>query len=515
MENRGHLVGGSASGDLIAALRVVEDSGLAGEPRFQPGVQRHLQRMVLTRTHGKTLLEFVYFVSAASANDPRRQRYEGTIWGPSPATARAFRNLFANHPGADAQGVTVSDGTFIIHFSRMPLLAALAEFLVTALGYDEFDRLVQPVCGRNAGTAAAGDAANAIGRAISAWLGPRLDSVHVQQRMRLVSERLADGDDTEIDRSILDAWQDWSTDPETAPLGFLTFRSVYRSFVQYRAAAAEWSAQRSVDDARRIGTDRETGEVEPDSLSVLETLDEDAALLATLEQAPLDRVKFLTGRERDALAVLAETGVHLAALALSFLRDRAWGDVQLRITEARRRRRPWTPDPVQSYREIAAAFAALAGKIDQIALATLGVLLEERSEHAVTLMIDMAPDLDLSPAAELFPEGVVAFPGHNPVEVFLRRLETDADAFGAGAGALLADAATALRKTARRGFDPKTRDPESLPAFEAAADMLVGLRRMVARARHLLALGPDLDDRFSDDRPIFTEQFERIYGEAV
>ena len=515
MESSGPFFGSSASADLIAALRTVEETGFGGQPRFRPSVQRQLQRVILTRAYGKVLLEFVYFVRAACEADPRRHRYENAIWAANPATSNAFRAVFSHHPFAGEKGVSIGAGAdaFVVNYSRMPLLAAFAEFLVTILGYEEFDTLLSPVCGDAEGRSIAAETANAIGRAITGWLGPQLDSAHSQHQMKLVSGWLAANDNGgDDDKAILDAWRQWSIDPDTVPLGFLTYRSVYRCFLYYAAAASEWATQNSVDRASRIGPDRELGEVEPDGLSVLETLDEETALLAAFDQPPLNRVKFLTGRERDALELLAQTGTQISPLAVSFLRNAVWGDVQLRITEALRRRRPWDPESKQTYLDVAKSFAVLAEKVEEIALATLAILVEQRSEQALNLMMDLVPNLDLSPAAMHVSDDVIHLRPRNTASILLRELGANPGALGKEVEALLSRATKALRKTARKGFQADGLEEERIEAFEGASELFGGLSRCVLRGKRLHELNTDLEERFTADRTAFIEQFTRIYG---
>jgi hypothetical protein len=123
---------------------VCESTAVDGGPRYSEKVCRELARIIVCRSYAKPLLELSHLLVAASAGGGR---YEDVFWGMPRASAGDFRRAFSaldgTHPNIRVarNGISHDDGAegFQITYTRMPLLAALLEFMVMSVGYAEVD----------------------------------------------------------------------------------------------------------------------------------------------------------------------------------------------------------------------------------------------------------------------------------------------------------------------------------------------------------------------------------------
>jgi hypothetical protein len=517
--------------ELAAALRTVADASAAGRPKFSPATCDALNRMVIGRAFGKPMLELAFLVAIAAASGRHRGRYEHFFWDERPAQASAFRaELEMRHERgrlpaglvmlrSDAAEIATDSEPFAVHYGRMPLLAALAEFLVTALGYPAFDEIAATLAGGRLARRAAADAANALSRALHSYLQPLLDTAHAQGKEQAMLGHLAarGGADAALidDEAVLSFWLDWSARGEDGE-GFRSFRSVAVGFLNLHAAllaAEEWLR---LDRAAPIGSNREAGEIDPAAVEeALAMLDEHLDVVAALTAPPLDGVKFCTGVELERLATPALFGRHGSRLVRSALRHDVFGDVQTRISQALRRGDGWNAEPEGDYAACVDGYRRLLAQTERVLLASLAVLIGLEAPEVIDLIEALRPDLDLKtamPAAE--PAGVVALRPMSPVTRFLRLLRTDPAALGPELAEFVEVVRRAQGKVARKGFAPDDlAEPTTAEAFRAAPPVLRQLYRMLARfAGALPADTAGLSVQFTDDRAVFTNQFNRLYG---
>jgi len=202
--------------------------------------------------------------------------------------------------------------------------------------------------------------------------------------------------------------------------------------------------------------------------------------------------------------------------------------VQNRLAQAARRRAPLAErTPLingvggETYAERREHWRALADRVQRIAMAALGALLEAGRLEAATEIIDQAPDLDLSVLRrDLTAQGggaVVALRGD--MAAGLLTALGDRTVVGDRAADLVAEARGALRAVSRSGFTAGDRaDPEVRDGLAAGLPVL---RRLMARFSELraavdAALPVERQDaRFAADRAVFARRFERLYGEAA
>ena len=177
------ILASAASDDLRHVLRgVIEATAAGGRPRYPPATGHALARAILTRNYARALLELCHLVGAAERID-RRHGYAGVFWAVTPALSASFQARFqAGAAGApmvaglavNGREIFVAHGreSFAISYARMPFLAALLDFMITALGFRAVDHLLAPVVDQVPG--AVPQTANALARAIYGYLRDHL-----------------------------------------------------------------------------------------------------------------------------------------------------------------------------------------------------------------------------------------------------------------------------------------------------------------------------------------------------
>lgn len=508
--------------ELSAGLAAIaEATAPDGAPKYAPRVCRELARIVACRNYAKSVLQLCHLVNAADACARRNESYERLLLGVAQATPRHFRDHLAamlarngwRRPGFSLEpaGIVIAydDGEFRLSFSRMPLLAALLEFIVGMDGYAAIDDVFAEMLGQPSRGAVAGAAANAISRRIYAFLSDNLPSAQNMAKFNRILEFLsarADGGEVDIgDAAILEFWLDSSGGAPGEEGGFRTYRAVLDAFIAFarslETAADRWGASH----AAPIGGDADSGEIDPESLQgMLDAPGQWQSPLPLLEDEPAARVKFLTGREKDALRLLMEMGPLARSLPLSLLRAECFGPAQARLTQAMRRNAATAEllslialDDLTDYRGLAERLDKLGGRVNKTMLASLHVLLRERAVS----------------------EGgnVAALPGHDPASLFQAIVDGPEPAALPAADEIRDEAARAFGAIARQGFaEDDLEEPAVADAFRAGAGILQAVaaetEAFLDRMARLDRDNPDLSARFGQDRDTFATQYKRLYG---
>ncbi|MBI5163208.1 MAG: hypothetical protein HY985_04815, partial [Magnetospirillum sp.] len=196
--SEGDVLRPGTSGDLSALLQGVCEAEIDGQPRFAPWDCRALVGAVIGRAYAKDLLELCYLVAVAEACGQGRERYERLFWDSGLARSgvlRGFIDAQVKRRGWRRQGfalgesgveVASADGRrFTVNFRRMPYLCAVMDFAVSALGFPAVDALMAPLFaapGRAPAAGAITDAANALARALHAFLKDHLTSQQNQRK---------------------------------------------------------------------------------------------------------------------------------------------------------------------------------------------------------------------------------------------------------------------------------------------------------------------------------------------
>jgi hypothetical protein len=533
------------SAELGAVLDTVAQATVRGAPKYAPRVTRELTRAVVCRAYSGIIFELTHLMAAAQCAF-RAGGYERLFWDRGPAAADRFRSSFeralthepdaAGHVAMTIGGIEAAypDGTFSVSFGRMPLLSAMLDFLVGAIGYRQVDEAVRGAFSAPPSHAAVNAAANRISRALYAYLTPRLPAAQAQRKFRClmaflrahagaVQPRPEDiGDD-----AVSAFWMAHAGDPRG---DWKTYRTTVAAFIHLRDALAAAAEREAVNDPLPLDPARDAAG--PDEACVMAAcagLDRRLAALETLAEAPADAVKFLTKTDVEALSPILAAGDHARALSLSLLRAMVFGTVQAAITQALRRGLDG-PDAVseacgaeaESYPKRLARLYDIAGQVEKASAAAYHVLAKARHGEAIDLFLALNPDLDLRPLAGAVASRVPS--GGNVVALGADAAAREFFGFAAAGsgdcpamGEFAARAAAAHRAISRKGFGAdESRDPAVVAGFAAGAPALIEIREALARyLARLEALMPSPRDKERGtlaDRSFFFTLFRFLYG---
>lgn len=539
------------SPELVAALSLVMEADVNGEPKFTPRDCRELTKVITCRTYGKPMLELCHLVRIADAW-AQGAGYELFFWGGGPARANVFRAqaMTAGETfGGDTPGFTVTetgvearypDGQFTVTFGRMPFLSALLYFLGEALGYDFVDQSLRPLLEPDAMAETVSNQANALSASLYDYLKDHLPAVQTQRKFRRLIGFMEDqkGADFTLDdiddESIITFWEGVSGDREDDGADFKTYLAAFKAFIRLSQVLEHARDLRALDQADSIGSNWEAGEVDPDRLSeLLEEVDEELNPLLALQEGPPEQIKFLNKKEFEALETLFESGRTGLGLPLSVMRCGTFGRGQGRITQALRRKaaRKELGQLIRdcaalTYIEMGDELIGLTERLERTLLASLHALLQQRDPEALSLMLVLAPEADLSPMKELIREmtedddggNVVAFPNGEVADAVIDAAG-DAARVGEDVASLTARAAEAFNSLSRKGFGRnEAQDPDFRDGFSEGARLLVQVFRHVKgftyRSETIDLPAGGWVPQFDADRPRFTRQFQVLYGET-
>lgn len=501
---------------------IAESTAADGGPRYSEKVCRELARIVVCRSYAKPLLELSHLIIVAGGRDGR---YENIFWGVERASAGEFRRAFMALPDAGPGiritpgGVRHDDGGdgFQISYNRMPLLAALLEFMIMTVGYPEVDAMTGALRrGATSGDAVL-DAARALQRGLYAYLKDHLPPVQRQRRehhfLSYVDAHAGNrtGADAINDGIVLGYWQAFA---DTEDVDAKTFRAVYDTARRLIGALDAAADRLSGAHARPIGVDVEAGEVDPAEMeAVIAAFDADSGPLEQLLETCGEHVKFVNVGEAETLFELPLGEAAARRILVSVLRNAVFGAVQLRLTTALRRGgRPELdmPDPGDGYYTSKLdAYSDVIGVTEKLALAAIWPLFEARRPEAVDLALALAPDIDWGQlarsTADAETDNVVSL---GRTEALRQFFQVEPDARGDEIAALLAEARRAWRGVNRAGFR------EGDDSLDVMADAIPDVLRLITAVRRTLDrdLRPhDWSSLETADARDFAEMLGKLY----
>lgn len=547
------MAGGDVSSELAAILRSIADITVDQRPKFSPKLHRQLVRAIVCRNYASPLHELCHLIVGAERIFGN-QGFERLFWASGDATAAAFRRQILD-PGnkniIDTADLTPTengikllypDGTFSIAYSRMPFLSALMEFLLSSLGYGEIDELIRATPATRLGKKDVAELANSLARRVYAYLSTHLPTAQSQRKFRAVLSFLrqskngtAQAEDIDDD-AVLAFWICTSANDRIEG-DFRSFRSVFRLMVAIRDALGAESSHRAIAYAKPIGTDWESGEVDPGNIgpdeveAAFEASHERGAPLDTLDSPPANGVKFFKQADRAVITPIMEAGDAASALPLSLLRAQIMGDVQARMIQALRR----GEDPLavarlgdedalnHSYATHMVRLDQIRETLEQVLLATLHRLISARNAEAIGIMLALRPKMDLTPLARLFDDPAASDDDvvrlDPPVsENRLWQILTASASDCPDLSELLTACEAAAKRITRKGFRGDN-NIEETAAFEAASEALLAIRAALARNHNLYirlaeALG-GWEARYAADTRIFSSHFKTLYGDRL
>ncbi|WP_417831367.1 hypothetical protein [Terasakiella sp.] len=536
------LLESGKSSELSAVLHTISESEINGEPKFSPIVCRELGKMVVCRTYATPIMELCHLIVCAHDLSPQKNRYEFLFWDSGAAHSSNFRhychstlqNDNSDHLTIDSNGLQIqyNDGGFAIQFSRMPVLSALMEFLLTALGYCDIDDIFQTMLSGELSRKSVSEAANTLSRLVYAYLREHLPTAQSQRKFRKILAFCEDDVDAIDDSLILNFWQEASVD-EDKGVDFKTFDSVLSTFI--RAIQAVESARNlmALNYAATIGSEREAGEIDPDLLSeTLDSVSETISPLLQLSSPPLDQVKFLNKQESAHLENLLGAGELALRLPLSILRANVFTKPQAKLTQALRRQEKVhhlkeiiAQGPEETYQDRQITYQNLRNHIERSIYASLHALALARSHETISVMLKLDPNIDFSPLSQHLGLEVTPDQG-NVVQLHSRRvadhfieLVQKSENVGQDIAQLMQNAQKAYSGLSRKGFkDEVSQSPDLVQAFSLGAALLLDVARdieaFLERLDQIRLAEGNWQKQFSHDLGIFCGQFDKIYAKG-
>jgi hypothetical protein len=527
------------SGELTAAFQIIRETTINDVPKFGQKTCRHVARVVACRTYAPALLELCHLIVAASATDRISGRYENFFWDSGPARPSAFKGYLSQCSslpgGITVQGAGVEidygEGEFGITFARMPFLSALLEFLVTSVGYGALDAAVAPLLGRIPAQEDVSNAANGLSRVVYDYLKEHLPSVQTQRKSRSLLTFLAEQANGEVgpgtldDQAVLDYWLSHSADDGNG-IDAKTYQSVFQAAISLLRVLRFAVERYQLNGALPIGTDREAGEIDPAKIEeAVASIDEAPNPLDILKQPPVDAVKFLNGREMDALdGVIFGTGV-ANDLPVSVMRNTVFSRAQFRISNTLRKNPP--ANEILNFIETALEtdypsqverFQSLAEHLERTVLASLYTLVYGSRMEAISVILSVSPNSDLGDLTESSDEpdwedsNVVSLNADSAASRFMKMLRRG-EGLSPDLKKLMAKAKKAHKANSRQGFqDHDLRSEETVDAFVIAVDaLLVAEKELKSFLNHPVA-NVDWSRQFTNDEIIFKDQYRLLYG---
>lgn len=503
------IIEGGKSAELDGALQMVCEASIDGELRYPPTACRDLHKVIACQTYSSALYEMVQFLSIAGKLDGG---WAAMLWTMPKVTKTACFAVFQDQGDEYLKCeaveiiITYTDGEFGISYGRMPFLAALAEFVLSIVGFEAMEKSVSGICSLKQ----VREAANEMSRSVYDYLKDHLPPTQAHRKFARMAEFLGEAHTISFtpekicDEDILGYWLVNSVEGENGSESELKmFETVYRDFVRLGQAIQLGLDKTQANSAKTIGLDREAGEVEPEALDAwMESLSEDAQLLDLFEDDPVAYVKFFNKREREGLTLLLESGTFAQTWALSFMRCEVFGAGQRRLTQALRRKvadnelaELCQDSASENYEECTDGLDKISEHLKRVNEACLYAVLRE--DHEVeTISHD---------------DNVIAFPSASTGDTAIAKLMDDPDH---------ADRIKVLKKSYgslnRKGFEERPeQDDLRMAAFQRAAELLPSIQK--ASQNWLATWGsyslPEQtqDKQFEADKQVFADQFSCLY----
>ena len=530
------ITGSGASGSLTADFRALaEYRSHSGEPKYAPvKVMVWLAKVILGQSGGSNkdipLFELCHLVHAINCLDDgseapsRRLKF---FFETEHALPHIYCNWFLDmrdnlneNIQIHEKGIELNypDHNFSINYGRMPRLAALYEFfsgMDDFSFYAHFNEIIDPLGaqdkeGRVSALRQIQDTANKLSSEFRKYRRKHLPRPQHDEAFKklidFLKNRSRSGRIEMDDEAVLDFWQANSPFDE-----FRLYRSVFDKFIELKKSLEEMETSRGLDQAVRIGTDRDENEVElRDDTASISDINTWQSPLSIFDEEPANRIKFFKQKtERKPIENLMTAGPYASMLPVAFLRLEAFGAIQAGITtdlQVKRGReaigvRITCKDAI-TYPEILEEYEKILLHIKQLQLATLHAINQNNGpDHNdkngnVLNLFKKSPQSDFEIARETgTPE---EFDDHRLIET----AETAEKAF---------------KRLTRIGFnDDFIDDGENREGFYTGAGALIEIEKLLKVFIKQMS-GPDygrdkLEKVFQQDKNEFSSQFRTIYG---
>lgn len=345
------LLSGGTSNELKNLLLSLEqiDDGDGGH-RYTQRTVHYIRSAILGRAFHKLVHQLCYLTHACSAGN-RPARLVSIAYAIRRVRGDAIIEALAAQPlpgGAVRDRMLIcfqqDRKTYSLKGARIPRVICFLEFLIAALGWKDVESSLKPLCARSLSAREIDDLSNEFYRVIYRYLA---DHLHTSQSQRQFNQLLAflkanGPDDTDAvgDRFILDFWITSNRPRE------MNGRDEAGDFKLYQTAATavfhflravEKTAETGPGTTRRIGADREAGEIDiADEDASHETFglipSEDLTRIAqTLSSKPL---KVFTAKHTKTLAPILMAGDRINRFSRTPLRFNSFGEMQNRALKS-------------------------------------------------------------------------------------------------------------------------------------------------------------------------------------
>lgn len=500
------LIRAGAEASMVEEFRALaEATSPQGAPRYSARavlepLARFLVRGSANVNRDAALYELCHLVNAVGACGLVPTRRNAFFLEPEQASAAQFKARFdrALTEGGwrragftqlrDGVAVAYADVSFMVHFSRMPFLAALYEFLAgmeSFAFYPELQSIFDEMMAGSADTKALQTASNRIASRLRLYRRRNIGAAQQDGKFDLIfgflMGRSPSGRVVIDDASVLDFWC-----AQAGVGAYRAYRTVFDAFAAFIGALEEAQHAEAMATALPIGTDRANGEVEPeDACTLADAQGKWVSPLARLDEEPAAAIKFLKKEgERKPIETLMHYGPMAIRLPLAFLRLETFGPIQSAIT---------TDLQVGRGQERVAARTGCGTAVsypETVANLTRILELIRRLQKATFYALHKAvKELEDEPVECADPQTMEK---------------------------LLIESAKTFKAIVRKGFDEAgLGDEHRAEGFRIGAGALVDAADQIVR--YLAALGrigraEGLERRFAADCTAFSKQFVALYG---
>lgn len=527
------------SSELTACLQNIQETTADDGLKYSEKTCRDLARIIVCRSYASAVLELCHLVVGAVYSGSYDQRYEALFFASGAARSSNFKAYFvafkehhvAVQIGSREIEIGYADNPFAVTFGRMPLLSALMEFLMTAIGYGELDETLAPLINDMPTQKQVSEVANNLSRHVYAYLGNHLPPVQEQRKSQSFLQFVSDTAREELavetisDDTVLDYWMAYSGgEVEDRSVDVKTYRSVFRMAGHLVRVLRYAADQYKMNGALPIGTNFDTGEIDPSDLDVvIAEIDQDTHPLSELDSIISSGVKFANKREMETLGEALHGDDVGSLLPLSVLRNAVFGDAQAALVQSLRTNKgsdmthSISALPADDYAQRIQTYAKTSDHLEQMLLASFHVLARAGNRAAATVALALRPDLDVSELSPSTTEpdwddtNVVSFQAEGAMGRFFDRI---ADDDKGELGQLAKSAQSAFKNISRQGFSDKDiGNDDIVEIFEQGSIALVILRKDLSRFLDDHTATIDWDRQISTDTPLFRAQFTTLYGD--
>jgi hypothetical protein len=503
-----------------------------------------LKRIIGCRAYSIELRNLCHVLLAVAACGRGIRSLENIFWGPSVRPVTPNKLLYAltelSSASPSTPKITVKNRTLIVRYGDgfqivpirdMPLLWAFMDFLIEALGWQPFLKLYERFEKEPATMALVGEVRNGLDRELYRFLNDHLPKKDAQSALGSVVKflEMKRGNDFTIDDvtddDMFEFWKTWSLASDGRTNNFKKFSTVFKTFGRFFATYEVGVNATMVANARSIGYDAQSGEVDPESIykgcQYVHDLYDAANRLA---EDPINEIQFLNKKEFTTVSIVVRWWPLVSRLPLSKLRLGVFGAAQENVVQWSRKNTNATITRElleflvkETYPSRALACSDIVDLGHRTQLAGFHVVAKCRDPAAIDLAGHLRPGIDKDVLiAVLGLEEDESFINPNSAQsgtkyVYMAKKEREQ------VHVLMNQAKDAFNGLNRKGFS-KVPEPDSSLAegFRVGTEIIAALMGpfgKFSRMAKTIAVGiPGDDAPFPIDKTLFCNHLMQLYG---